>query len=424
MKEPPMTTLTGRARFPGGLLLAPLVWGVVGAAPVAAADWPQFLGPTRNGVSTETGLAASWPKDGPPVLWDRDVGAGYSGPVVAGERLILFHRDGDDEVVECLDAATGKGRWKFAYPTRYNDDFGKGDGPRSTPLIAGKRVYTLGAEGTLHCLDLETGKKVWERSLNEDYQVRKGFFGVATSPLLEGDLLLINVGGKGAGIVALARDTGKEVWKATDHQASYASPVAATIDGARHVVFFTREGVVSLDPKDGAVRFSKHWRSRMNASVNAATPLVIGDQVFVSACYDTGALLLRVRKDGAEEVWQSEDALSCHYDTAVAHGGYLYGIDGRQEQRARLRCVELKTGKVRWTREDFGCGSLLLADGKLIILNEDGDLVLVEPTPEAYREKARAHVLTSPCRSPLALANGRLYGRDGKKLVCWDLRKK
>jgi outer membrane protein assembly factor BamB len=393
-------------------------------SPAAATDWPQFLGPTRNGTSPETGLIASWPKAGPPVLWERDVGAGFSGPVIAGERLILFHRDDDNELVECLDAATGRERWKFAYPTRYRDDFGKGDGPRSTPLVAAGRVYTLGAEGKLHCLNLETGKKVWERSLNEEYQVRKGFFGVATSPLVVGDLLLINVGGKGAGIVAFAKDTGKEVWKATDHEASYASPVAATINGVRHVIFFTREGIVSLDPKDGTVRFSKHWRSRMNASVNAATPLIVGDHLFVTASYDTGAILLRVRKDSAEEVWQSDEALSSHYDTAVAHEGYLYGIDGRQEQRPRFRCVELKTGKVRWTREDFGCASLVLTDGKLIILNEDGGLILVEPTPDAYREKARASVLSSPRRSPLALANGRLYGRDNKKLVCWDLRKK
>jgi outer membrane protein assembly factor BamB len=401
-----------------------LICGWICLSPATATDWPQFLGPTRNGASPETGLIASWPKTGPPVLWDREVGAGFSGPVIAGERLILFHRDDDNEVVEFLDAATGKGRWKFAYPTRYRDDFGKGDGPRSTPLVAGGRVYTLGAEGKLHCLDLETGKKVWERSLNEEYQVRKGFFGVATSPLVEGDLLLINVGGKGAGIVAFAKDTGKEVWKATDHEASYASPVAATIDGVRHVIFFTREGIVSLDPKDGTVRFSKHWRSRMNASVNAATPLIVGDHLFVTASYDTGAILLRVRKDSVEEIWQSDEALSSHYDTAVVHERYLYGIDGRQEQRPRFRCVELKTGKVRWTREDFGCASLVIADGKLIILNEDGDLILVEPTPDAYREKARASVLSSPCRSPLALANGRLYGRDNKKLVCWDLKKK
>src|SRR6266511_2460250 len=189
------------------------------------ADWPQFLGPERNGVSPETGLLQAWPKQGPPLLWEKTIGEGYSGPVVAGGAVVVFYRSGGDEVVQCLDAATGKERWKHTYPTRYRDAFGKGDGPRSTPLIAGGRVVTLGAEGRLTCLELENGNKVWDRPLNEDYQARKGFFGVGTSPLLEGNLLLVNVGGKKAGIVALDKDTGKEVWTATDHEASYASPV-------------------------------------------------------------------------------------------------------------------------------------------------------------------------------------------------------
>src|SRR5262249_22262452 len=162
--------------------------------------------------------------------WEKKVGAGFAGPVVAGDRLILFHRVGDEEVVECLDVANGKGRWKFAYPTGYVDDFNFDPGPRSTPLIAGDRVWTLGAEGRMHCLTLDEGKKVWERTLSADYKAPKGFFGVGTSPILEGDLILVNVGGKNAGIVALNKDTGKEVWKATNHEASYSSPTAATID--------------------------------------------------------------------------------------------------------------------------------------------------------------------------------------------------
>ncbi len=394
------------------------------AGPALAADWPQFLGPTRNGVSTETGLAASWDKNGPPVLWSVPVGEGYSAPAIVGDRLILFHRQGDEEVVECLDAATGRSRWKHASPTRYRDDFGKGDGPRSTPTIADGRVYTLGADGQLTCLELETGKKVWDRALNDDYQVPKGFFGVATSPLVEGDLVLVNVGSRQAGIVALAKDTGKEVWKATNHEASYSSPVAATIDGIRQVFFFTREGIVALDPKTGKVRFNLHFRSRMNASVNAAAPVVAGDLVLFTASYGTGAVVLRIKKDGFEEVWKSDEVLSSHYNTPIVHDGFLYGSDGRQEQGARLRCVELATGKVRWTKDDFGCASMILADGKLFVLTEAGDLVLVRPTPEGYRELARATVLTGPCRADLALSNGRLYGRDNKKLVCWDVRKK
>jgi outer membrane protein assembly factor BamB len=288
--------------------------------------------------------------------------------------------------------------------------------------VAGNRVYTLGAEGRLHCLDLDTGRKVWDRSVNDDYRVRKGFFGVATSPLVEGDLLLLNVGGKGAGIVAFHKDTGKEVWRATDHEASYSSPVAATVQGTRHVFFFTREGIVSVDPRTGAVRFSKRWRARINASVNAATPVVVDDLVFYSACYNTGAILLRLGPDGPHEVWKSDDVLSNHYGTSIHGAGYLYGFDGRQEERARLRCVELKTGQIAWTREDFGCGSLMWADGHLIVLSEDGDLVLLEATPTAYREKARAAVLGKPCRAQIALANGRLYARDSNRLICLNLK--
>src|SRR5262249_30712157 len=181
----------------------------------------------------------------------------------------------------------------------------------------------LGAEGRLTCLDLETGKKVWDRTLNAEYHVRKGFFGVATSPLVVDGLVLVNVGGPGAGIVAFEQGTGKERWRATNHEASYSSPVAATIQGARHVLFLTREGLVSLDPKNGAVRFSKRWRARINASVNAATPLVVGDLVFVSASYNTGALLVRARANGFDELWSGDDVMSNHYNTCVHHHGYL-----------------------------------------------------------------------------------------------------
>src|SRR5438445_5359015 len=306
---------------------------------LTASDWPQFLGPTRNGVSRETGLIGSWPKEGPPLVWERKIGEGYSGPVVAGDRVIVFYRSGDKDTVECLHASNGKELWKFAYDTTYQDDYGKADGPRSAPLIAVNHVYTLGADGRLHCLTLDKGEKVCERSLHTDYKVRKGFFGVATSPVVKGDKLLINVGGKNAGIVAFDKNTGKELWRATDHDASYSSPVAATIDGSRHVFFFTREGIVSVDPNDGSIRFSKRWRSRINASVNAATPLVVGDEVFFSASYDTGAILVRVHKNGFDEVWKHDESMSNHYNTCVYHAGHLYGIDGRQEQGARLRCV-------------------------------------------------------------------------------------
>lgn len=390
---------------------------------LAAADWPQFRGPNRDGASPETGLLTAWPKKGPALLWDRKVGDGFSGPVIQGDKLILLHRLGDKETVDCLDPATGKQVWRFDYPTTYQDDFGKGDGPRSTPLIAGQRVYTLGADGHLHCLDLTTGKKVWDRSLNSDYHVKKGFFGVATSPILEGNLLLVNVGGDKAGIVALDKDTGKEVWKATSQPASYSSPLAATLAGQRSVFFFTRTGLVALEPTKGTVRFEKRWRSRLDASVNAAAPVLVGDQLFLSAEYGTGSILLRVKPDRAEEIWQSKDALSNHYNTSIALGGYLYGIHGRQEAGAKLRAIDLKTGKVQWTREGFGCASLILADNQLLALTEAGDLVLIDPSSKEYREKARATLLTRPCRAEIALSGSRVFARDGNRLGCWKVAK-
>jgi len=392
---------------------------------VFAADWPQFLGPTRDAVSAETGLAKSWPDKGPPVVWEREVGEGFSAPVVADGTLILFHRVSDEEVVEALDAATGKPSWRFAYPTQFSAPIGRDDGPRATPLVSGGRVYTLGAEGRLHCFDLKNGKRVWAKSLAMAYKMRTSFSGVGASPLLEGDLLLVNVGAEDAGIVAFDKITGKEVWKATDDEASYSSPVAATIDGVRHVVFFTRAGLVGLDPKDGKVRFSKPWRARNNNSVNAATPLAIGDTVFLSASYGTGAVLLRVGKESVEDIWKGDQSLSCHYNTPVHKDGYLYGIDGRQDTGTpSLRCVELKTGTVKWEKERFGCASLILVDGQVLGLTEHGDLVLFEATPEGYKEKSRAAVLESPpCRAEIALADGRLYGRDRKRLVCWNVKK-
>jgi outer membrane protein assembly factor BamB len=388
-----------------------------------ADDWPQFLGPRRNGISQEHGLNLAWTKEGPRLLWEMPVGAGFAGPVVAGDRLVLFHRVGNEEVVACLEPATGKEKWYFRYATAYVDEFGFDEGPRSTPTIAGNQVFTLGAQGTLHCLDLTTGAKLWGRDLNGEYHVRKGYFGVATSPLLVDDHLLVNVGGRDAGIVAFDKNTGHEVWRATNHEASYSSPVVATIDGATRAVFLTREGIVVIDPRDGKITFSKHWRARISASVNAASPVVAGSDLFFSASYGTGAILLHVDHGAFDEVWKNDESLSNHYTTSIANEGFLYGFDGRQEEGARLRCVELKTGKVLWSVDGFGCGSMILADKHLLILHEKGSLISAAASPVAFKEFARAELLTGPCRSPLALANGRLYARDPKRLCCWDLRK-
>jgi hypothetical protein len=393
-------------------------------ASLRADDWPQFLGPRRDGTSLEKGLLDTFPKTGPKIVWQRDVGEGFSGIVVKGNRAIVFHRVDNNEIVECVDASTGKGNWNLPFPTQYQDALGKGDGPRSTPVIHGDKVITLGAEGMLNCMTLATGKLLWSHSLTKEYKRPLGYFGIGTSPIVEQNLVLVNVGGAKAGIVAFDLDNGKEVWRATNDPGSYSSPVVCTVDGARLAVFFTRTGAVVLDPKTGDVKYQQRWRARYDASVNAATPLIIDNLAFFSTSYETGSLLLKLRKNGADEVWTDENIMSNHYNTSIYHDGYLYGFDGRQEAKPSFRCVNFKTKKVAWEQDRFGNGTMILADGKLIVLTERGDLHLVQATPMAFRELAKVQLFASgPCRAQIALANGKLYARDQKKLVCVEMAK-
>ncbi len=396
---------------------------------LSAADWPQFLGPTRNGVCPDPGLAAKWPAEGPPALWHISIGQGFSGPVAAAGRVFLFHRVNDKETVECLDPKTGASQWKSGYPTQYRDDFGFDEGPRATPCVADGRIYTFGAEGVLQCLDTSSGRQLWSVNTKTAFQCAKGFFGAACSPLLEGNALLMNLGGAGgAGIVAFDKSTGQVLWKTSSDEASYSSPVAATIGGHRYAFFFTRAGLAAVDPASGALQFDFPWRSPENASVNAATPLVIGDTVFLSACYDTGAVLLRIHPDAAqktEKLWSGDDILSNHYATSVQRDGFLYGIDGRADPgfspAPSLRCVELKSGQVRWREDSVGPATLILAGGELLILTERGELIRAPASPASFAPTSRAQVIPSGARAYPALANGCLYARSKDKLYCLDL---
>ena len=394
----------------------------------AASDWPQFLGPTRNGVYTGPPLAATWPANGPRVVWRKQVGAGFAGPAVAGNRVILFHRVGREEVVESLDNRTGAAQWRYAYPTTYRDDFGFDEGPRAVPVVVNGRVYTFGAQGVLSAIDLETGKQIWTVDTAKRFEVPKGFFGQSGSPLVEDGRVLANVGGmdgtKNAGIVALSADTGAVLWTATDHEASYSSPVGATFSGRKLALFFTRQALVGLDPANGRLQFQRTWRSRSQSSVNAASPLVVDDAVFVSATYETGATVLRVAGATLEPLWANDDTLSNHYATSVYFEGHLYGFHGRQEFGQALRAVELKTGKVKWSQERFMAGTVLLAGNRLVILRENGELVFAAASPDAFRPLARAQVLQGVVRAYPALADGYLYARNsGDTLLCLDLRR-
>jgi outer membrane protein assembly factor BamB len=401
----------------------PLALVLVLAPALLAADWPQLHGPARDGHSTETKLNWDWPKDGPKVLWKLDAGKGWAAPVIAGGKLVFFHRVGDDEVVLALDPATGKEVWKHSYATKYVDDFNFDNGPRATPTIVANTVFTLGPNGDFTAVELATGKKLWARNLLADYKADKGFFGAACSPLVVADKVLVNVGGKGAGVVAFGAVDGKEVWKSTDDGASYSSPTAAHLDGKPAAVFLTRRGLRALDPATGKSLYDFPFRPRDTASVQAATPLVWKDEIFLTASYATGGVLLSAKKGAVEEVWANDKTLSSQYTTPVRVGEYLYGTHGRADTGAtHLRCVEWKSGEVKWNEQRFGVASLIAVDGGLLALTESGELVRFDASPDGYKERARAALLTKPTRAAAALADGKLFARDGKTLICVSLK--
>lgn len=397
-------------------------WMTCGAGTTArtwAGDWPQILGPNRNGIAVDEQLADAWPADGPKTLWQRDVGRGLAGVAVAGDRVVLFHRLDDEEVAEALDARSGQGIWKQSFPTSYQSAIAEDDGPRCVPLIYDGHVYLCGAQGDLHCLDLASGEVRWTRAAYRDFDAPEGYFGAGSTPLVEDGKLLVNVGGRnGAGIVAFDLATGETAWQATDEAASYSSPCAVTLDGTRHVLFVTRLSLVSLDPRDGSERFSLPFGKR-GPTVNAATPLVIDGHVFVTANYGVGAVFARIGADSVAPVWENDDVMSSQYATSVFSEGHLYGIDGGDSIGAptRLRCFDPFTAKVQWT-EACSNGTLLLAGDKLLLLGTDGRLTLVAPSPEGYRELAAASVLRTETRALPALAHGQLYVRDTRTLKC------
>lgn len=425
-------------------------------APAAVTnDWTSFLGPSHNAVSSETPLRRDLP---PPLVWELGKGSGYASPVVANGRLVFIHRIGNEEVVECLQADTGARRWRFRYETSYEDRYGYNNGPRSSPVVARGRVFTLGAQAKLHCLSLETGELIWRRDFEADYGVTQEFFGTASTPLAEGDLLVVNVGGpRGACVVGFEADSGQEVWRAGDWGPSYASPIPATVHGRRRVFVLAggessppAGGLLSIDPTSGDVDFTMPHRSRTYESVNASCPVVFGNKVFISASYRTGGTLVEVLPDFSHRiVWQIPD-FGLHFNTPIYRDGYLYGFDGRNQGDASLACVDCATGQIVWrevptwreTVEQNGRsqettlgtarGSLLVADGQFLCLGEFGHLLWMDLTPDGYGEVSRTWLFAARESWTLpVLSHGLLYVSqntrdlstgDLPRLLCYDLR--
>jgi outer membrane protein assembly factor BamB len=407
-------------------------------------DWPTILGPTRDGTSTEKGIIKPWPKDGLKKLWECDLGVGFAPPVVASGRLFHFDRFEDKARLTCRDATTGKQLWKFEYPMEYEDYYGYDPGPRACPVVDGDRVYIHGVEGMLHCVSVADGKELWKVDTKEKYHFHQNFFGVGSVPVVDGDLLIVPVGGSekgprprdfrdakpnGTGIVAFDKKTGKVKYEALDELASYSSPIVTTIDGKKTALYFARGGLVGFEPQTGKQSFRYPWRARDLESVNAANPVVVGDKVLITECYGPGAAFLDLKGGKPKEIWTDEEkdrfdrSLACHWSTPVHVDGFVYGSSARETSDAEMRCVELKTGDIKWRQKRTTRCTFLLVDGHIVSLGEYSVLSLVKVNPEKYEEVSKYEVpeLEHPCWAPPVLSNGVLYVRGKRKLLALEL---
>jgi len=388
---------------------------VVVTAP-RADEWPQFRGLHRDGVSAETGLLATWPAQGPKVLWRQPLGEGYSALSVTGGRIYTMYGEGDAEYAVALDAATGKQLWRSRVGPKWVDRFG--NGPRSTPTIDGDLVFVLGAKGDLAALSTADGTVRWARDLKKEYGAKPPQWGVSTSPLVEGRLLMVNVGGEGVSLVAFDKQTGKEVWRTQSGAAGYSAPLSFTVGDVRQVLFFNANGLAAVAPSDGRLLWKQEWKTDWD--VNASTPIFVApDKVFVSSGYGKGAAMLRLVPGetgiAVEEVWSNRE-LKNRFSSSVLHDGFIYGFDEKI-----FKCIDVSDGETRWRQRDFGHGSLIVADGRLIVLGDSGRLALVEATAEAYREQGAVQLFQGKTWTMPTLADGKLYLRDEKEIVALEI---
>ena len=415
-------------------------------------DWPRFLGPTGDSKSPEKLTSASWPKEGPPIVWHKEIGTSYGAPTMSRGRLFFFDRHGDMARLTCMKSETGDELWQFEYRTDYEDLYGYNNGPRTCPVVDNDRVYIFGAEGMLHCVDVSDGKLLWKVDTAAQFNVVQNFFGVGATPVVEGEVLILQIGGSppnspkdvlsgqgrikgnGSGVVAFNKSTGEVVYQITEELASYASPALTTINGHRWCFTFARGGLVGFDPRSGVVDFHYPWRSKKFESANASNPVVVGDLVFISETYGPGSSLLKVRPGGYTVLWKDSErrrdkAMQLHWNTAIHHEGYLYGCSGRNTAGSDLRCVELQTGKVVWSYVLNERSSLLYVDGHFVSLGEFGTLMLIRATPEKLdvlsriqlTDRSGERVIQYPAWAAPVLSHGLLYIRGRNRLVCLDL---
>jgi outer membrane protein assembly factor BamB len=380
-----------------------------------AADWPNYRGPNHDGVSSEAGCNTVWPEDGPKVLWKYSLGNGFASMAISNGRIYAMGNIDDDDFLYCLDAATGKEIWKKSYPCRLYDKQHEG-GPCATPTIKGNAVYTFSKDGDAIRFNASTGEIIWHKNLNKELGLKHPTWYFAGSPLVVGDLVIYNAGTYGT---ALKKSDGSLVWQSGKGACGYSTGVPFTIDGQQYVVMAVRRELVGLNPTTGQVMWKFPWKTAYD--INAADAIVAGETIFISSGYNKGCALLKISGSNVTNIWQNKNMRN-QINCSVLWQGHIYGFDGQVGGGGKLTCIDLTTGEKMWSQGGMGTGSLMIADGKMIILGEKGKLVIAEASPTGYKELASAEILTGKCWTVPVLANGRIYARNAAgQLVCVDV---
>jgi outer membrane protein assembly factor BamB len=423
--------ITGARRrgIQGGRLAAACLSGAlflsaVGGAGAQTPGWPQWGGPSRDFKAEARGLAETWPAGGPRRLWSRPLGEGYSSIAAEGDRLYTMYRQGEKEVVIALDAATGKTVWEYAYDAPFLEGMNmeNGPGPHSTPLVARGHVFAVGVTGRLHCLEKQTGRVVWTRELWKEF---KGTFidtGYSSSPIAYRDTVILTVGGQGRAVVAFAMKDGVVAWKRQDFANAPSSPILINVNGQDQLVVFMAPGPAGLDPRDGALLWSHPHTTRWD--LNVSTPVWgEGNLLFISSAYGVGSRVLQLTRAGertsVKELWFNP-RVRVHKDNAVRVGDYVYASSG-DFGPAFFTAVEARTGQIAWQDRGFAKASFLYADGKFIVLDEDGHLALATASPSGLKVHAKVELLKSNAWTAPAMVGTRLYVRDRRDVMALDL---
>jgi len=397
----------------------------------ANSDWPNLFGPSYDSTSRENRFVTTWESGGPKEKWSCVIGEGYSAPIVVGGKLITLSRKENQEVVRCQNAKNGKSIWEYRYPTSFSCEFEYSNGPYSTPAANRQYVVTVGAEGQICCFDHQTGSIIWQRKLLDDYQVENKQWPVTSSPLIWNDRVILNLGAASqkAGVIAINLQDGKTIWEATDHGPSFASPVPSRLHGKDHVFAMTDQGLVVLDANNGNVFWEVPHRTRRALWNNAVSPIVHGDRVTIvtGPSVKPGLRSFKIQQNGTYvEPWSNIRLLNTQYTNVVVVDGYLFGFTPMKQGGPELRCIDLRSGKMKWKHQpNVGRGNLLAVGNSLLILGEDGHLVSMELNASRPIEKSRTEnpILEKPCYTSMALSNGLIFARNERRLICIDLNK-